>query len=381
MNRPYRLSRLVGIAAWAIATSLAAPSATAASSDAPARASPIYFGADLSFTNEMEDCGAHFMAAGKAADPFDLLKAHGGNLVRVRIWNNPGWTRYSTYDDVLKTIRRAHAAGLQVLLDFHYSDDWADGDKQRTPAAWQGLDTDQQARALYDYTRSVLDRLSAAGQSPEIVQVGNEINQELLGGVKGKPIDWTRNARLINAGVKAVRDVGKADGHPARVMLHIAQPENVIPWFDAATLAGVMDYDIIGISYYPKWSTYTLSGLGKVIATAHKRYAADVMVVETGYPFTLDHGDDTSNNLLGADSLLPGYPATPAGQLAFMRAITRLTIDNGGDGVVYWAPDWVTTRCKTRWGTGSSWENAAWFDIKHHEALPVLDFMDTHDAK
>lgn len=377
MTRAIRFSAVAGIAlAMAIAPASAMP-ATAST-----RASPIYLGADLSFTNEMEDCGAHFRdARGKPADPFALLKAHGGNLVRVRIWNNPAWTHYSSYDDVLKTIRRAHAAGLQVLLDFHYSDDWADGDKQRTPAAWQGLDTDAQAKALYDYTRSVLDRLAAAGQNPEIVQVGNEINQEMLGGSKGKPIDWTRDAKLINAGVKAVRDAGKASGHPARVMLHIAQPENIVPWFDAATLAGVMDYDIIGISYYPKWSTYKLSGLGKVIAAAHKRYAADVMVVETGYPFTLDHGDDTSNNVLGADSLIPGYPATPAGQLNYMRAITQTTLDNGGDGVVYWAPDWVTTRCKTRWGTGSTWENAAWFDIERHEALPVFDFMDVNPGK
>ena len=369
MNR--RLACLAGIAAAAmVGTRLAA-----ADSAAPPRASPIYLGADLSFTNKMEDCGAHFMADGKPADPFALVKAHGGNLVRVRLWNHPDWTRYSTYDDVLKTIRRAHAAGLQVLLDFHYSDDWADGDKQRAPAAWQGLDTDQQVKALYDYTRSVLDRLAAAGENPEIVQVGNEINRELLGGAKGKPIDWTRDARLINAGVKAVRDAGKASGHPARVMLHIAQPENVIPWFDAATLAGVMDYDIIGISYYPKWSKYDLAGLGKVIAAARQRYGADVMVVETGYPFTMARGDD-SNNVLGEDSVVPGYPATPAGQLAFMRAVTRTTLDNGGDGVVYWAPDWVSTKCKTRWGTGSAWENAAWFDIKHHEALPVFDFLD-----
>lgn len=366
-------------ARWLFATLAAATmlsSAHAADTPtAPKRASKFYFGADLSFANEMDDCGARFRAAGKPADPFALVKAHGGNLVRVRIWNNPDWTHYSTYDDVLKTIRRAHAAGLEVLLDFHYSDDWADGEKQRPPAAWASLDTDAQAKALYQYTRSVLDQLAAAGQNPELVQVGNEINPELLGGDKTKPIDWTRDAKLINAGVKAVRDAGKASGHAARVMLHVAQPENILPWFDAATLAGVMDYDIIGISYYPKWSTYNLAGLGKTIATARQRYGADVMVVETAYPFTLDHGDDDSNNVLGADSLVAGYPATPDGQLKFLRAVTRTTIDNGGNGVVYWAPDWVTTRCKTRWGRGSTWENAAWFDLKRHEALPVFDFL------
>ena len=338
-------------------------------------ASPqLYLGADLSFTNEMDDCGAQFHENGKPADPFFLLKAHGGNLVRVRIWNDAQWTKYSNYDDVLKTIRRAHAAGLQVLLDFHYSDDWADGEKQIAPAAWAGLSPDAQVKALHDYTTDILGRLAGAGQMPELVQVGNEINFALLGGKKGEPIDWVRNARLINAGVAAVREVGKATGTHPKVMLHIAQPENIIPWFDAATLAGVLDYDIIGISYYPKWSSLAPTGLAKVIVAARARYGAEVMVAETAYPFTLGWADDTPN-VLGADSVIPAYPASPDGQLHYLEDLTQLVVDAGGDGVIYWAPDWVSTQCKTRWGTGSSWENAAWFDLAHHEALPAWKFL------
>ncbi|MGN7999029.1 glycoside hydrolase family 53 protein [Sphingomonas sp. 22176] len=348
---------------------LAAPQAFA--QPAP---SPFYLGADLSFTNEMEACGAVFRAGGKPVDPFVLLKQKGGNLVRVRLWNDPQWTRYSNYDDVLKTIRRAHAAGLQVLLDFHYSDDWADGDKQIAPAAWAKLDLDAQVAALHNFTRDTLLKLAAAGQMPELVQVGNETNNELLGGVKGQAIDWKRNARLLNAGIAAVREAGKTTHSRPRVMLHIAQPENVIPWFDDATVAGVMDYDIIGISYYSKWSKLNLSGLGKVIDAAHRRYGADVMVVETAYPFTLESADQ-STNLLGQDSLIPGYPATPAGQRKYLEDLSQTVLDSGGDGVVYWAPDWVSTRCKTRWGAGSNWENAAWFDLKDFEALPALDFL------
>lgn len=340
----------------------------------PKPPSTFYLGADLSFTNEMEACGANFRAGGKPVDPFVLLKRKGGNLVRVRIWNDPTWTRYSDYPDVLKTITRAHAAGLQVLLDFHYSDDWADGDKQIAPAAWAKLDTDAQVRALHDFTRDTLAKLAAAGQMPELVQVGNETNGELMHGPTGKTIDWTRNARLLNAGIAAVREASKASGRHPKVMLHIAQPENVIGWFDDATAAGVMDYDIIGVSYYAKWSKYNLSGLGKLIAAARKRYGADVMVVETAYPFTLD-GADASPNILGQDSLVPGYPATPAGQLRYLEDVTQTVADNGGNGVVYWAPDWVSTRCGTRWGPGTNWENAAWFDLKRHEALPAFDFM------
>jgi arabinogalactan endo-1,4-beta-galactosidase len=343
---------------------------------APAHAaSPLYLGADLSFTNEMEACGAVFREHGAKVDPFALVKAHGGNIVRVRLWNDPKWTRYSTYDDALKTIRRAHAAGLQVLLDFHYADDWADGEHQPPPAAWAKMSTEQQAKALHDYTRDILDRLAAEGELPQFVQVGNETNREMLAGEKDPAqTDWTRNARLINAGVAAVREAAKAHGKPIKVMLHVAQPENIISWFDSATAAGVLDYDIIGISYYSKWSKYNLSGLGKVIDAAHRRYGAQVWVVETAYPFTTDFADNTVN-LLGTDSAIPAYPVTPEGQARYLEDLTRTVVANGGQGVVYWAPDWVSTPCKTRWGTGSSWENAAWFTIKEHEALPALRFM------
>jgi arabinogalactan endo-1,4-beta-galactosidase len=348
--------------------------ATATPALAAVGQTPLYLGADLSFANEMEDCGAVFRDGGKPVDPFVLLKARGGNIVRVRIWNNPDWTRYSNYDDVLKTIRRAHAAGLQVLLDFHYSDDWADGEKQIPPAAWAKLSLEEQETALHDYTRSVLLRLQAEGLLPAMVQVGNETNPEIMGGTKDRPINWARNARLLNAGVRAVREVSRETRQPIKVMLHIAQPENIIPWFDDATVAGVMDYDIIGISYYSKWSKLSLAQLGEVIRASRQRYGADVMVVETAYPFT-DQAADQSVNLLGTDSLIPGYAASKQGQLRFMIDLTQTVVDNGGNGVIYWAPDWVSTQCKTRWGTGSNWENAAWFDLSRHNALPVMDFL------
>jgi arabinogalactan endo-1,4-beta-galactosidase len=157
-------------------------------------------------------------------------------------------------------------------------------------------------------------------------------------------------------------------------MLHIAQPENVLPWFDAATKAGVMGYDLIGISYYKKWSKWDLSQMKATIAEAKSRYGKDVIVVETGYPFTLD-GADTAKNLLGEDALIPGYPATPEGQRKFMVDLTQLTLDAGGIGVVYWEPYWVSTKCGTRWGKGSDWENATWFDYKSHDALPVFEWL------
>jgi arabinogalactan endo-1,4-beta-galactosidase len=341
---------------------------------APKPKGGLWLGGDLSYVNEMEDCGAVYRSRGKPVDPFQLLAAKGGNIVRVRLWNDATWTKYSDYADVLKTIRRAKAAGMQVLLDFHYSDDWADGGKQLTPKAWEGLNTEAQAKALGDFTRDTLRRLDADGAMPEMVQVGNETNPELLGGKETVPITWERNAKLFNAGITAVREVGRIASINPRIMLHIAQPEHVLPWFDAAKAHGVTDYDVIGISYYSKWSKWSLAQLKQTIATARTRYGADVIVVETGYPFTLD-GADTAANLLGQDALVAGYPATPEGQRRFMVDITQLTVDAGGAGVVYWEPNWVSTRCGTRWGKGSDWENSAWFGYGQHEALPVFDFL------
>lgn len=359
---------------------LAAPTAMAGPEAAPPP-SGLYLGADLSYVNEMEDCGAVYRSGGKRVDPFALLAQKGGNIVRVRLWNDPDWTRYSNLADVTRTIRRAKAAGMQVLLDFHYSDDWADGDKQRVPAAWATLGTEEQAQALYGFTRDVLAKLDAQGLMPEMVQVGNETNPELMGGVKERPIDWTRNAMLLNAGIRAVRDAGKAARIAPRVMLHIAQPENVEPWFDAATAAGVRDYDVIGVSYYKKWSTQSVAELGQAIARTKAKYAKDVIVVETAYPFTQKNAD-AAPNLLGPDTLIAGYPATPKGQLDYLVDLTQTVVDSGGVGVVYWEPNWVSTGCSTRWGKGSNWENAAWFEYRRHEALPAFDFLSkTYRAK
>jgi arabinogalactan endo-1,4-beta-galactosidase len=344
----------------------------------PSAAAPFYFGADLSYVNEMQDCGAQYRDGGAVKDPFVIFKNHGANLVRVRLWNDPTWTHYSNLADVEKTIARAKAQRMQVLLDFHYSDTWADGDKQVAPKAWAGIiDTGELSHRLYQFTFDTLAELNAKGLAPDMVQVGNETNPELLGGVKGKPIDWTRNAALLNAGIQAVHDAGKAFATPPRVMLHIAQPENAEWWFPQATAAGVKGYDVIGLSYYPKWSSKTLAGLGHTILSLRKTYGVDVMVVETAYPWTLDNAD-SAPNILGADALLPGYPATPDGQKRYLIDLTQTVIDHGGDGVVYWEPAWVSTGCSTPWAKGSAWDNATFFDFHRGDTtLPGIDFM-TH---
>ena len=344
----------------------------------PAAARDYWFGADLSYVNEMQVCGAKYAAAGQT-DAYKIFAAAGTNIVRVRIWNNATWTKYSDFADVEKTIAAARANGMKVLLDFHYSDDWADGDKQIVPAAWANLDTDAQVKALYAYTRDTLNALKARGLMPDMVQVGNETNHEIMlpANKTGKDapavaIDWARNAKLFNAGIQAVHDASADSAIKPKIMLHIAQPENLEPWFAAATAAGVTGYDIIGMSYYKKWSKYGLPDLAETIRRVHARFGKDVVIVETAYPFTDDYADNAPN-LLGSDSALPGYPVTPQGQANYMHDLMQLTLDSGGTGVVYWEPAWVSTKCKTRWAQGSDWENATFFDF-HGKALPALDW-------
>ncbi|WP_165190342.1 glycoside hydrolase family 53 protein [Caulobacter soli] len=327
---------------------------------------PIYLGVDISYANEMDDCGAVYRSGGNTVDQYPFFKSAGANVARIRIWNDPDWTKYSNLADVKRSIRRAKSAGMQVLLDFHYSDDWADGDKQLAPKAWAKLSTPDQAKALYAFTHDTLIELNKEGLTPDLVQVGNETNGEIVSSLaKAKePIHWDRNALLFNAGIKAVRDVGRETGTRPRIMLHIAQPENAEPWFEAATKAGVTDYDIIGLSYYSKWSKRSMAQLGQTINRLRHSYAADVLVVETAYPFTTENAD-TSPNLLGEDSLIAGYPATPDGQKKYLVDLTQLVLASGGTGVFYWEPAWLSTKtCGTRWGKGSNWENAAVFDFK-----------------
>ena len=346
------------------------------SGSATAQAQPsLYLGADMSFVNEMEDCGAVYRKNGKRVDPFKLFAREGANIVRVRIWNDPQWTKYSNLADVRKTISRAKAAGMQVLLNFHYSDTWADGEKQIIPRAWVGLSTDQQAKALYDYTLGILTDLDRDGLMPEMVQVGNETNSELAGSKKGDPINWQRNALLFNAGIRAIRDAGARSKIKPRVMLHIAQPEYVEPWFEAAEAAGVTAYDVIGISYYRKWSNMDLAGLGGVINRVKRRYGKDVILVETAYPLTNGNADKVPN-ILGPDTLIPAYPATHKGQRRYLVDLTRLVVENGGSGVVYWEPAWISTQCPGGRVQGSAWDNATFFDFgRGNEALPAFDFF------
>jgi arabinogalactan endo-1,4-beta-galactosidase len=332
----------------------------------------FYYGADLSYVNEMEDCGAtYYNKEGVAKDPYSIFKNAGANLIRVRLWHNPTWTNYSNLEDVKKTIQRAKDKGMKILLDFHYSDTWADPETQEIPAAWEDFidETPTLRSLLYDYTYHTLEELEQENLLPDLVQVGNEINGMIL--QKGDlewPIDWERNSSLINAGISAVRDIAQEKNKSIEIMLHIAQPENALWWFDQATKNGVTDFDWIGLSYYPIWSDYDLNNVSSAFETLINTYNKQLMVVETAYPFSMED-TDSANNILGSDALIEGYPASEQGQLEYLNALKNKIEMAGGSGLIYWEPAWVSTNCDTKWGTGSHWDNATLFNHENKVTL------------
>lgn len=339
----------------------------------------FYLGADLSYVNELEDFDAKFREDGKLVDPFELFSRKGCNITRVRLWHNPP-TGYSDFNDVQKTIERAKQEKMHILLDFHYSDFWADPHKQTIPEAWKHItDTEALANSVYQYTYDTLLKLIQADLAPEMVQIGNETNIEILqqeDNTNTTTINWDRNSTLFNAGIKAVNDINLAHNLTIKKVLHIAQPENAFPWFEEAFNNNLTDFDIIGLSYYPKWSTYGLSEITTAITSLKNQFDKPVLIVETGYPYSLQNAD-AANNILAEDALIDGYPATPKGQLDYLIQLTKNVKKANGLGVIYWEPAWVTSNAETAWGKGSHWDNVTFFDgTNNNEALPAFDFFD-----
>lgn len=339
-------------------------------------------GADLSYLNQLEDNGAIFKDSGKVKNAITIFKDHGTNLVRIRLWHTPVWQLpvtggkiYSDLADVEKLMRRAKAAGMGVNLDLHYSDDWADPQKQETPKAWQGLSLAVLSDSVYRYTLGVLQYFAARNLVPEMIQVGNETNNGMLA-PQGKLVnrDAANFAVLLNSGIKAVRDFSAGSVVKPQIILHVAQMQDAGWWAKAITKAGVTDYDILGVSHYSKWSTVnTMPAITDTIRMLVNNYRKKVMVVETAYPFTGDNAD-TYTNLFSATDVVPSYPHTINNQLRYMQDLVQAIINGGGSGIMYWEPEWISSAMKDRWGTGSSWENMALFDFGGN-TLPGMEYM------
>lgn len=343
-------------------------------------AQDFYMGADLSYVNEMEDCGVIYHENQVARDPYAIFSDHGVNLARYRLWYNPAWTDYSTLADVKTAIGRAKAAGMDVLLDFHYSNNWADPSGQRRPEAWDQIsDLATLGDSLYNYTYRVLAELHAENLTPQIVQTGNEVNGNilLLEGEELYPVDWERNISLFNRAMDAIDDFNSDFQETVKTMIHIAKPETAEWWFGEAANHGFTRYDMIGISYYPGWSEDGLRAAATSVSEMIHAYNKEVMIVETGYPWTLDYNDNAANSM-GEANLLKTHDdqPSPEDQASFLTELTWLLREAGASGMVFWEPDWVSNECYTQWGQGSHWENVALFDFDNnlHAGAAYLDY-------
>jgi arabinogalactan endo-1,4-beta-galactosidase len=351
-------------------------------------------GVDLSYVNQVEDHGGVYRDSSQVRDPFAILKSHGANYVRVRLWHNPVWIRdvykdpqttlYSGYSEVEKTVSRAKSLGMAVNLDIHYSDFWADPGRQEPPAAWDKIKDLQVLKdSVYNYTFSILRKLANKGLMPDMVQIGNEINCGLMmTGTKpnfpdlnGCNNQWQNLGAILNSGIKAVRDASANSPVKPLVALHVADPKNIEWWFGKVTTSGnVTDFDVIGFSYYPLWHTsVSFASLPALITKMKTTYGKKVMILETGYPWATG-GSDNYGNQFGSQTPLPDFPFTPDGQYSFMKSLTQAVITAGGTGIMYWEPAWITSQMKDSWGTGSSWENVTFFDFQGN-ALPVMGYM------
>jgi beta-galactosidase len=251
---------------------------------AKSRVATKMLGADISFLPQLEDRGLKFSEGGTQKDPIDIMKDHGFNYIRLRIFNDPardsgGYSPKKGFCDLEHTkqmAKRIKAAGMKFLLDFHYSDTWADPGKQYKPAAWSNLSFDDLKKALYDYTKKVVQELKDQGTLPDMVQVGNEINHGLVW-PEGSVSNVDSMAQLIAAGIAAV----KAVDPNVVIMLHVAlggQNDETVFFIDQMK-ARKVHFDVIGLSYYPKWHG-TLDDLRDNMNDLIKRYDKDIILAE-----------------------------------------------------------------------------------------------------
>jgi arabinogalactan endo-1,4-beta-galactosidase len=338
----------------------------------PGRALLDIRGADISSLKKSEDKGGVYAYEdGRTGDALEILHDHGMNYARIRVWvDSPDG--YHQKEQLLEMAKRLKTNGLKLLVDFHYSDSWADPGKQNKPAAWSDLNFEQLRQALYDHTYDVCNRLKAQGTPPDMVQIGNEINNGMLW-PDGHADNWDRLAALLKEGFRAVKDCSPS----TLVMLHIAEGgDNQLArwWFDHAVERSV-PFDVIGISYYPYWHG-TLFDLQNNLNDIALRYNRDIIVVETAYPFTNQENDDSPNIIPSPN--ISGYPTTPEGQrkmLADVMSIVRAIPDGHGRGVFYWDATWTAVP-GNGWdpadpGSGNGWENQALFDYENR-ALPAM---------
>jgi arabinogalactan endo-1,4-beta-galactosidase len=302
----------------------------AVGSASAATADDFAIGADVSFLADAEAAGIVFKDGGVPKPGLEIFKDHGYNWVRLRLFHSP--TKLP--NDLEYTIAAAQAAkkhGFKVLLNFHYSDTWADPQKQFVPRAWAGLTGDQLVESVFIYTRDTISAFRGADAMPDMVQPGNEVIGGMLWPHGRLPKDWETFAALFNAGVRGVR-AGSGDGPVPLVMMHIDRggDRKATKWFFDHCREHGIEFDVIGQSYYPWWHG-SLNDLRENLAFMASKYDKDIYLVEVAYNWRqAEYGKGEGP-----------FPETPAGQRAFLEAVyqaVRETPDSRGRGVFWWEP-------------------------------------------
>ena len=358
-------------------------------------------GMDLSTLLELERCGAKYYDNGEERDLLAIMKSYDVDTIRIRLWNDP-WSEtgesYGAGENDLKTsleiAKRVTAAGFGVLLNFHYSDFWADPGKQIKPKAWADYGVKELEQAVYDYTLESMQTFLDAGVNITMVQVGNELSNGLLW-PEGKVPNYDNIATFVNAGIRAVR---KADA-AIPVMIHLDNGGNNAlyrEWFDNFTKRGE-DFEIIGLSYYPFWHG-SLQMLNDNMNDIAERYGKDLVIAEVSMGYTMEDyknyeklSDEERKGYATRPALVEKieYPMTKQGQYDFMEDfLNRISHIKGGKGkgFFYWEPAWIPVP-GSGWATpaslkymndpgpcGNEWANQALFGYDGN-ALPTLSLI------
>ncbi len=315
-------------------------------------------GIDVSSVLAEEASGVRYYGFdGEEKDLFAILAESGVTDIRVRVWNDPFDANGNGYgggncdmEAAVEIGKRATANGMGLIVDFHYSDFWADPGKQMVPKAWKNMGIEEKSAALYEYTKDSLNQLKEAGVSVRMVSLGNETNGAMCGEKK-----WFGIQSLMSAGSKAVREVLP----DALIAVHFANPEKSGSYADYAWRLDYysVDYDVFASSYYPYWHG-TLENLSQVLSEVAETYQKKVMVMETSYAFTAEDTDFSGNTISAGSAITKDYPFTVQGQANAFRNVVDTIVNHttNGIGVVYWEGAWITVGTESYEKNAELWE-------------------------
>ncbi|MFC1568715.1 arabinogalactan endo-beta-1,4-galactanase [bacterium] len=330
-------------------------------------ASDYAIGADLSFLKHAEDSGVRFKDGGKVKSGLKIFKDHGYNWIRLRLFHTPSNARRKLPNDLEYTIdlaKQANNLNYKLLLDFHYSDTWADPGKQFIPKAWIDFTHQQLVNAVFEYTRDCIVAFREAGVLPDMVQIGNEITNGMLWPDGKLPENWDNFSELIQAGINGV-DAGRGDFPCPKIMIQIEKVgdlDRTKSFFDNLFTRGI-DCDVLGQSYYPWWHG-SLLDMRQVLHFMAKEYKKDIMLVEVAYCWRPTEYKEKP----------APFPESAEGQRDFLNAVHEIILnlpDGRGTGIFWWEPA-VTPHPR-----GGGLRNRGMFDDDGN-ALPVMNVFDRY---